>query len=42
MLSSFTAKYNIPINELNPDGSSAEEIEAIVANKDNPGPQAPT
>ena len=41
MLSSFTAKYNIPINELNPDGSSAEEIEAIVANKDNPGPQAP-
>ncbi len=41
MLSTFTAKYGIPINELNPDGSSAEEIEAIVANKDNPGPQAP-
>src|SRR5689334_10127014 len=41
MLSSFTAKYGIPINELNPDGSSAEEIDAIKANKDNPGPQAP-
>jgi putative spermidine/putrescine transport system substrate-binding protein len=41
MLSTFTEKYGITINELNPDGSSAEEIEAIVANKDNPGPQAP-
>jgi putative spermidine/putrescine transport system substrate-binding protein len=41
MLSGFTAKYGIPINELNPDGSSAEEIDAIKANKDNPGPQAP-
>jgi putative spermidine/putrescine transport system substrate-binding protein len=41
MLSSFTAKYGIPINELNPDGSSAQEIDAIKANKDNPGPQAP-
>ena len=41
MLSGFTAKYGIPINELNPDGSSAEEIDAVKANKDNPGPQAP-
>jgi putative spermidine/putrescine transport system substrate-binding protein len=41
MLTGFTAKYGIPINELNPDGSSAEEIDAIKANKDNPGPQAP-
>ena len=41
MLSGFTAKYGIPINELNPDGSSAEEIDAIKANKDNPGPAAP-
>jgi len=41
MLSGFTAKYGIPINELNPDGSSAQEIDAIKANKDNPGPQAP-
>jgi putative spermidine/putrescine transport system substrate-binding protein len=41
MLTSFTDKYGIPINELLPDGSSAEEIDAIKANKDNPGPQAP-
>jgi len=41
MLTGFTAKYGIPINELNPDGSSAEEIDAIKANKDNPGPAAP-
>jgi putative spermidine/putrescine transport system substrate-binding protein len=41
MITGFTAKYGIPVNELNPDGSSAEEIDAIKANKDNPGPQAP-
>lgn len=40
-LSAFTAKYGIAINELNPDGGSADEIQAIVANKDNKGPQAP-
>lgn len=37
----FHDKYGIEINELNPDGSSGEEIEAIKANKDNTGPQAP-
>ncbi len=41
MLTGFTAKYGIPINELNPDGSSAQEIDAIKANTTNPGPQAP-
>jgi putative spermidine/putrescine transport system substrate-binding protein len=41
MLTGFTAKYGIPINELNPDGSSANEIDAIKANTTNPGPQAP-
>jgi putative spermidine/putrescine transport system substrate-binding protein len=41
MLTSFTTKYGIKINELNPDGSSAAEIDAIKANKTNPGPQAP-
>lgn len=41
MITQFTAKYGIKINELNPDGSSAQEIEAIKANKDNKGPQAP-
>ena len=29
------------MNELNPDGGSGDEIEAIKANKDNKGPQAP-
>ena len=37
----FTAKYGITVNTLNPDGSSQEELEAIKANKDNKGPQAP-
>jgi putative spermidine/putrescine transport system substrate-binding protein len=37
----FQAKYGIAINELNPDGSSGDEIEAIKANKGNMGPQAP-
>jgi putative spermidine/putrescine transport system substrate-binding protein len=41
MLTNFSSKYNIPINELNPDGSSAQEVDAITANKSNPGPQAP-
>ena len=41
MLTGFTTKYGIKINELNPDGSSAQEIDAIKANKTNPGPQAP-
>jgi putative spermidine/putrescine transport system substrate-binding protein len=41
MLTSFATKYGIKINELNPDGSSAQEIDAIKANKTNPGPQAP-
>ena len=40
-LSTFSTKYGITINELNPDGGSADEIQAIVANKDNKGPQAP-
>jgi putative spermidine/putrescine transport system substrate-binding protein len=40
-LTTFTSKYGIPINELNPDGGSGDEIEAIKANKDNKGPQAP-
>ena len=40
-IAAFSAKYGIAINELNPDGGSADEIQAIVANKDNKGPQAP-
>ena len=37
----FTAKYGIPINGLNPGGGSKDELAAIKANKDNPGPAAP-
>ena len=38
----FKKKYpGITINELNPDAGSGDEIEAIKANKDNKGPQAP-
>ena len=40
-ISTFSKKYGIKINELNPDGGSGDEIEAIKANKDNKGPQAP-
>lgn len=41
MLADFSAKYGIKVNELNPDASSGDEIEAIKANKGNAGPQAP-
>ena len=42
VIDAFKAKYpGIEINELNPDGSSGDEVEAIKANKDNKGPQAP-
>jgi putative spermidine/putrescine transport system substrate-binding protein len=42
ILAGFKAKYpEITINELNPDAGSADEIEAIRANKGNTGPQAP-
>jgi putative spermidine/putrescine transport system substrate-binding protein len=42
IIASFKAKYpDITVNELNPDAGSADEIEAVKANKDNKGPQAP-
>ncbi len=42
VIAGFKAKYpEITVNELNPDAGSADEIEAIKANKDNKGPQAP-
>jgi putative spermidine/putrescine transport system substrate-binding protein len=42
VIASFKAKYpEIQVNELNPDAGSADEVEAIKANKDNKGPQAP-
>ncbi|CAD7023812.1 iron ABC transporter substrate-binding protein [Pseudorhizobium endolithicum] len=42
VIAGFKAKYpEIQVNELNPDAGSADEVEAIKANKDNKGPQAP-
>ncbi len=41
MIDNFSKKYGIKINSLNPDGGSADEIQAIKDNKDNKGPQAP-
>lgn len=41
VISTFESKYGIDVTVLTPDASSAAEIEAIKANKDNKGPQAP-
>jgi putative spermidine/putrescine transport system substrate-binding protein len=42
IIADFKAKYPfLKVNELNPDAGSADEIEAVKANKDNKGPQAP-
>jgi len=42
VIAGFKAKYPfLTINELNPDAGSADELEAVRANKDNKGPQAP-
>src|SRR5688572_9636957 len=41
VIEGFKAKYGLEVNELDPGAGSGEELEAIRANKDNPGPQAP-
>lgn len=41
LLDGFKAKYGLAITEINPNGGSGDELEAIRANKDNKGPQAP-
>ncbi len=41
VISGFKTKYGLTVNELNPDAGSGDEVQAIVANKDNKGPQAP-
>jgi putative spermidine/putrescine transport system substrate-binding protein len=40
-IEAFKTKYGLTVNELDPLAGSGDEIEAIKANKDNPGPQAP-
>ncbi len=37
MIETFKAKYGLEVNELDPNAGSGDEIEAIKANKDNPG-----
>jgi putative spermidine/putrescine transport system substrate-binding protein len=41
VIETFKSKYGLTVNELNPDAGSGDELEAIKANKDNKGPQAP-
>ncbi len=41
VIEGFKAKYGLTVNELNPDAGSGDEIEAIKANKNNKGDQAP-
>lgn len=41
MIDTFAKKYNIKVNELDPNAGSGDEVQAIKANKDNKGPQAP-
>ncbi|MGD0707824.1 MAG: extracellular solute-binding protein [Anaerolineaceae bacterium] len=41
MMDNFTAKYGIKIQDVNPDGGSADEVQAIKDNEQNAGPQAP-
>jgi putative spermidine/putrescine transport system substrate-binding protein len=40
-IETFKTKYGLDVNELDPNAGSGDEVEAIKANKDNPGPQAP-
>ena len=41
LIEQFKSKYGIRVNELNPNAGSGDEIEAIKANRNNTGPQAP-
>ena len=41
IIETYKSKYSMEINELNPDAGSSDELEAIRANKDSKGPQAP-
>jgi putative spermidine/putrescine transport system substrate-binding protein len=41
IIDTYKTKYNMKVNELNPDAGSADELEAIRANKGSTGPQAP-
>jgi putative spermidine/putrescine transport system substrate-binding protein len=40
-ISTFKERTGLEVNELDPNAGSGDEVEAIRANKDNPGPTAP-
>jgi putative spermidine/putrescine transport system substrate-binding protein len=40
-IETFKSKYGLQVNELDPNAGSGDEVNAIKANKDNKGPQAP-
>jgi putative spermidine/putrescine transport system substrate-binding protein len=40
-IETFKQRTGLQVNELDPNAGSGDELEAIRANKDNPGPQAP-
>ena len=40
-ISTFKERTGLEVNELDPNAGSGDEVEAIKANKDNPGPSAP-
>ena len=40
-ISTFVERTGLAVNELDPNAGSGDEVEAIKANKDNPGDQAP-
>ncbi|PWH12009.1 MAG: iron ABC transporter substrate-binding protein [Anaerolineae bacterium] len=41
MMKTFSEKYGIKVNSINPEAGSADELQAIRDNKENKGPQAP-
>jgi len=41
IIDAFRKKYNLAVNEINPEGSSQDEVDAIKAYKDKPGPLSP-
>ena len=41
LIDGFKTKYGLTVNEINPGGGSGDELQAIITNQSNPGPQAP-
>ncbi|MGH2605509.1 MAG: ABC transporter substrate-binding protein, partial [Anaerolineales bacterium] len=41
VIQGFKNTYGLEVSELDPSAGSGDEIEAVKANRDNPGPQAP-